>query len=277
VRAMGISPDLTGNLPPGTTTRTPTQTMVGNFWGYDGTPYLGTPIRLYNQIIRKVAESRGNTQAENARLFALIHAAMADAGLLCWDVKYMYQFWRPVVGIREAGKNEGPLATSGKLNLSKHADPSWLPLGAPSSNSLNKQFTPPFPSYPSGHATFGAAALHITRLFYGVRPGDRKKDNLADGLSFISDEYNGTTTDHTGTVRPRILRSFPNGLWEMIEENGISRAYLGVHWTFDSFGKNKKNQIDATVPIGGIYLGLMVAENIYKSGMDMYSAVGPRV
>ncbi|HBY78259.1 MAG TPA: hypothetical protein DEG47_14935, partial [Cyanobacteria bacterium UBA11148] len=96
-----------------------------------------------------------------------------------------------------------------------------------------KNFPPPFPAYPSGHATFGAAAFHITRLFYGV--SDRNNDNLFDGLTFVSDEFNGISRDNKGTVRPKHVRSFPGGLWQMIVENGLSRVYLGVHWVFDAF------------------------------------------
>ena len=53
---------------------------------------LGTPPRFYNQIIRKVAQKRGNTPAANARLFALVNVAMADAGILAWDQKYIHDY-----------------------------------------------------------------------------------------------------------------------------------------------------------------------------------------
>jgi len=277
VRSMGISPELLGTLPKGYKTRTPDQTTIGVFWGYDGTAFLGTPPRLYNQIIRVIAAHKKNTQAQNARLLALVHSAMGDAALLCWDQKYIHQFWRPVLAIREHGKSSGPNAQQGSNKLEEDADPNWLPFGAPSSNSFNKQFTPPFPAYPSGHATFGSASLHMTRLFYGVKPGDRKKDSLFNGLTFVSDEFNGTTTDNKGAVRPRIVRSFPDGLWEMIVENGFSRMYLGVHWTFDSFATKKNGDVDLSQPIGGVYLGSMIADNIWKSGMKLNNAIGPRV
>ena len=39
--------------------------------------------------------------AASARLFALINVAMADAGISAWYHKYTFQFWRPVLGIRE--------------------------------------------------------------------------------------------------------------------------------------------------------------------------------
>ena len=46
---------------------------------------MGTPPRLYNQIIREVAKAKGNSVADNARLFALVNAAMGDAGILAWE------------------------------------------------------------------------------------------------------------------------------------------------------------------------------------------------
>src|SRR5262249_50279244 len=51
----------------------PDQTEIGIFWGYDGRPGLGTPPRLYNQIVRTVANQQHNTEADNARLFALVN------------------------------------------------------------------------------------------------------------------------------------------------------------------------------------------------------------
>jgi len=70
---------------------------------------------------------------------------MADAGILAWDQKYVHDFWRPVVGIREHDKSTGPAATQADNNISNNCDTSWLPLGAPNSNRIVKNFTPPFP------------------------------------------------------------------------------------------------------------------------------------
>ena len=107
---------------------------------------------------------------KNARLFALINVAMADAGILAWDQKYLYDFWRPVLGILEHDLSMGP-AGQGTNNIDNDCDPGWLPLGAPNTNKTGaKNGTPPFPAYPSGHATFGAAALHMTRLLTVTQP-----------------------------------------------------------------------------------------------------------
>ncbi len=267
VRAKGCMPELMGALPGPwfADRRTPDEAVIGIYWAYDGANRLGTPPRLYNQIIRLVAAQQNNSEGDNARLFAFVNAAMADAGILAWEQKYCHDLWRPVVGIREHSRSLGPAATQAEDDLSNNADPSWLPLGAPNTNNTAlKNFTPPFPAYPSGHATFGAAAFHITRLFYGEAAGSKGSDPLFDGLSFVSDEMNGGNRDNRGTVRPRHLRKFDKGLWQMIIENGMSRVYLGVHWVFDSFAVKANGQPDFARNVGGIPLGLTIAEDIFK-------------
>jgi hypothetical protein len=207
-------------------TRNPEETTIGIYWAYDGALKIGTPPRLYNQIVRVIAMNKGNSLADNARLFALVNMAMADAGIQCWFSKYLYEVWRPVLGIREADATWGPTG-KGDNNSGTKVDPFWLPLGAPKSNEPGKKnFTPPFPAYPSGHATFGAASLDMVRLFYGT-------DNI--GFDFVSDELNGINTDNTGTIRPRHKRHFST-LSKAITENARSCVYLGVHWQFDADG-----------------------------------------
>ena len=71
------------------------------------------------------------------------------------------------------------------------------------------------------------------------------------------------------------MRSFPDGLWQMIEEIGLSRVFLGVHWFSDAFFLDKKGKLDLSKNIGGVPLGLAIAEDIYKAGLAK-SNVGPR-
>jgi hypothetical protein len=272
VRGKGIAPELMGTLPTTYSKRTVDEAAIGLYWAYDGPRELGTPPRLYNQIVREIAIAKGNNVDQNARLFALVNAALGDAGILAWREKYIHDVWRPVVGVREHDPSMGPAAPTAKDNIDNDCDPEWLPFGAPSSNSyvpatgrFDKNFTPPFPAYPSGHATFGAAALHMVRLFYGVPKGDCKKDDIYKG-PFVSDEMNGVTQDNQGNVRPRHLRKFDDGLWQMIEENGFSRVFLGVHWSFDAFALKPNGKPDVKQNIGGVPLGLKIAEDIFMAG-----------
>ena len=180
------------------------------------------------------------------------------------------------MGIREHDKSMGSTGIAAN-NIDDDCDPLWLPLGAPKSNTDDaKNFTPDFPAYPSGHATFGAAALHIARRFYGVPHGNRANDILFAGCDFVSEEFNGVTKDNDGVTRPAHLRKFDDGLWQMILENGLSRVYLGVHWSFDAFRTTTAGVPVHDVKIGGVDLGLTIAEDIFASGLKR-SNIGPRM
>jgi membrane-associated phospholipid phosphatase len=127
--------------------RTPEQTQIALFWA-DG-PGTATPPGHWFVIAQGISHQRGLSLVENARLFALLGIAVADAGVVAWDHKYNYSTWRPVTGIRLADTDGNPETT---------ADAGWTPLIA----------TPPFPSYISGHSTFSAAAARILELYFGI-------------------------------------------------------------------------------------------------------------
>jgi hypothetical protein len=90
------------------TIRTQEQTNIGIFWGYDAQPGLCAPVRFYNQIAEVLSKQEGLTEIQNARFFALVNVAMADAGITVWDDKYLYSYWRPVTAIRENDAGTGP-------------------------------------------------------------------------------------------------------------------------------------------------------------------------
>jgi hypothetical protein len=205
-----------------TTQRTPEQAFIGVYWAYDGTPSLCAPPRLYNQLTLTIADRMRTDFLGLTRLLALVNVAMADAGVASWESKFYYQFWRPVGGVREADRGTGPTG-EGDGNRATVGDPAFTPLGAPASNLTGPNFTPPFPSYPSGHATFGGALFEVLRQFYG-------RDDVT--FTFTSDEFNGVTRDREGNVRPERSRTF-RSFSQAEEENGQSRIYLGIHWAFD--------------------------------------------
>ncbi|ETI25728.1 hypothetical protein G647_02502 [Cladophialophora carrionii CBS 160.54] len=211
------------------TKRRPSQTVAGLFWAYDGVNLIGTPPRLYNQIIRQVAFDNkvgsdadlhsDENNAQFLRLFALANTAMADAGIFCWRDKYKYELWRPLSGVR--ADPTGPVPEG-------FARPTWQVLGAPSTNSNEGGFKPPFPAYPSGHATFGAAAFQMVRLFYHQRG-----DGVLTPLPSSSDMKEGAGTGGGGQEPMKPPKLDPKTANDSIrfefisdELNGISRNIL---------------------------------------------------
>lgn len=244
----------------GSANRSPEQKAIGVFWGYDGANNLGVPPRLYNQIIRKFIRDKaaGMTREQCADLFAIANCAMADAGIDAWHWKYVFNLWRPVVGVR----NEV---------VTTERDAFWAPLGAPQTNSASGTKTPNFPAYPSGHATFGAAMYQVLRLYFKTAAAPIKVDDVLkfdaanspgsvskEDMSVISDELDGRSLDPDGSIRTRherYLGSFAQAIWE----NSVSRVFLGVHWRFDGLpARNKPRQ-----NIGGVPLGLQIGINAF--------------
>lgn len=215
--------------------------FVTQFWAYDGTASLCAPPRLYNQIAlaalshleatpadaAAAALDPANT-ADVARYFALLNVGMSDAAIAAWGAKYTYQFARPITYIRAADQ----LAAA---NGTESVGPLWLPIGAQNTNAAKPfNITPPFPSYPSGHAVFGGTVFGIMRQFI--------KPNAA--FTFRSDEFNGHNRDAFNYIRcnptsdgvtPALFCDKRKLTVDCAErENADSRVFMGVHWLFDA-------------------------------------------
>ncbi|MGH9945405.1 MAG: vanadium-dependent haloperoxidase, partial [Pyrinomonadaceae bacterium] len=88
------------------TTRTADQTQVARLWANVNTPT--TVWFVWNNVARTVAISRGQTTAENARLFALLNIAFHDALQTTMTSKFVHGLWRPVTAIRRADEDGNP-------------------------------------------------------------------------------------------------------------------------------------------------------------------------
>jgi hypothetical protein len=224
------------------TTRTADETEEGLFWAYDRAT-MGPPPVLFDRNLEDIGKQVGNSPAQNARMFAMASVAMADAAVAAWDAKFQQNYWRPVTAIHEAG-NDGSAYSDGNPNTV--GDVNWRPLGAPGPdpNSTADDFTPPFPSWTSGHATMGSAMYKSLELFFGtnsfstaaanngVSPGTgeytlNSAEFDANGVAGMTREFS-TFTQTGGPADLNVgTENSPEG------ENNMSRVYLGVHWIFD--------------------------------------------
>lgn len=128
-------------------TRTVSQSDMAVFWS-DFT-YTSSPPGHWNEIAQVVAEAKGLTMAENARLFAILNMGLADAGIAAFDSKYHHNFWRPVTAIPQADRDG---------NEATRPEPSWKPFLA----------TPSHPEYPSAHSVFSGAAAEVLKRLFGT-------------------------------------------------------------------------------------------------------------
>jgi membrane-associated phospholipid phosphatase len=197
-------------------TRSAEQSLIALFWA-DGAG-TETPPGHWNSIAQTVAISLGNTMEQNARLFALLNVAMADAAICAWDAKYADDFWRPVTAIRN-GDFDGNPATVG--------DPAW-------SSFIT---TPPFPSYVSGHSTFSAAASTVLAMFYGT-----------DNIAFVteSDFLPGVTrsfASFSAAAREAAVSRLYGGIhYRHDNEDGLAAGVEIGEWTFAHVMQAKGNR-----------------------------------
>jgi hypothetical protein len=196
--------------------RTPAQSEIALFWA-DGAG-TETPPGHWNSIAHHVADTFRNSVDQNARLFALLNIAMADAAICAWDAKYSFNFWRPVTAIREAD-SDGNAAT--------FADASWASFIP----------TPPFPDYVSGHSTFSGAAATVLAMFYGT-------DSVTFGTG--SDALPGVTrtfSSFSTAAREAALSRLYAGIhFRAANEDGLAGGITIGEWAFTHFMQLKGNR-----------------------------------
>ena len=190
--------------------RTAEQTETANFWA-DGVG-TSTPIGHWNKIAADVSRARGLPLADNARLLAMLNLSLADAGRVCWIIKFRTEYWRPITAIRLVADPKVPNVP---------LDPNWEPLLQ----------TPPFPSYTSGHSTFSGAAAAALVRFFGS--DDVRFESTSEGLPGVKRSYPGFWAAAQEAGRSRIYGGihfeFDNAdglvIGRAVAENVIDNAF----------------------------------------------------
>ncbi len=176
--------DYGGNGTTTPTLRTPEQTATAMF-------FTANPVELYNRTFRTIASDKSLDLVRQARLFAMLNLAGADAAIGCWDDKAHWSFWRPITAIQQ-GENDGNPRTIGDLN--------WNSLVA----------SPPYPDHPSGYNCVTGAFMHTAAKFFG-------RNRVAFSLVRIT------------PGSPDVIRDYQR-FTDVIKDTIDARIWLGIHF-----------------------------------------------
>ena len=188
-------------------TRTEEQTQIALFWA-DGAG-TETPPGHWNSIAQIIAAAQGNTLEENARLFALLNIAMADAAICAWDAKYTFHFWRPVTAIN---------STEPELNWTSFI------------------VTPPFPDYVSGHSTFSGAAATVVPFFCGTEDLP-----FTIGSDFLPGVTRSFSTCLDAAEEAAVSRLYGGIHFRSANEDGLQAGISIGEWTDSHYLQPKGN------------------------------------
>ena len=189
-------------------TRTEEQTQIALFWA-DGAG-TETPPGHWNSIAQIIADARGNTLEQNARLFALLNIGMADAAICAWDAKYTFHFWRPVTAINFV---------------------------EPELHWMSFIVTPPFPDYVSGHSTFSGAAATVLALFYGTEDLP-----FTIGSDFLPGVYRSFSTCLDAAEEAAVSRLYGGIHFRSANEDGLQAGISIGEWAATHYLQPKGNR-----------------------------------
>ncbi len=170
---------------------TSAQRKIALWWNDDPGDTFTPPGHSYN-LASIVVRTQKPDLVTAAETYARVGMAVADAFIVCWKMKYHFFSERP----------------SGFI--SEHFDDAWQPFWP----------DPPFPAFPSGHATQAAAVAVVMGGLYG------------DNTPFVDDTHAGRPRDRMYDVayKPRKYQSF----WQAAEETAYSRFLGGIHTRQDN-------------------------------------------
>ena len=133
-----------------TKNRTPAQLDLAKSWDYSaGTT---TPVGYWNKIATDYIAAKELDEVRATRVLGLMHAAVFDAQIACWDAKYHYWTIRPYQANTQVA----------------------MALAAPN-----------HPSYPSGHSCVSASAARVLAEFFPDRATELNELVTSAGISRV--------------------------------------------------------------------------------------------
>jgi hypothetical protein len=175
--------------------RTAEQTAAAQF-------FSANPMPMYARMLRGLAQQQDLSLAEQARLFAMVNVAHADAAINCWDDKHRWSNWRPITAIR-LGDSDTNSRTVG--------DPAWT--------SFNTN--PPYPDVSSGYNCVTGSVMNAAKAFFG-------KDKM---------EFDLTATVTLGLPGPTPMTRHYSRFTDVVEDTIDARIWQGIHFrTADETG-----------------------------------------
>jgi hypothetical protein len=164
---------------------------IAMWWNDDPGETATPPGHSYN-LVSLIISNNNTDMITAAEAYARVGLSVADAFVVCWKMKYHYFSERP------------------STYISEYIDDEWEPFWP----------DPPFPAFPSGHATQAVAAATVLSDIFG------------ENLEFVDNTHAGRKKDKLRNVeyKERHFSSF----WDVAEETAYSRFLGGIHSEYDN-------------------------------------------
>lgn len=179
-------------------TPTANDRWIAEFWSDDNANLTFSPASRWLAIATQVVGLKNINLAEAAVVFTKVSLALNDAAVITWHNKYKYNTMRPVQYIHE--------------NMGR---PDWTT--ALKTFPGGDTYSPPYPAYPSEHASYAYAVSEVLDREFGT-------------AIHFTDRCHELRTEFWGT--PRTFSTFA----QMAQECAYSRMPLGVNITQDGSG-----------------------------------------
>lgn len=196
--------------------------VIAEYWA-DG-PRSELPPGHWNLFAQWISRTHGQALDHDVRLFLALDAAMLDASIAAWHLKYRTDFGRPVTVIRAALAGRTVRAWAGPYQGTRLIPAEqWRPYQPVSTP------TPPFPEFVSGHSTFSAAGAAVLERYSADTGRDAEGFGGSVTVTAGSSRVEPRTAAHAGTPAADVTLTWPT-FRDAADEAGLSRIHGGIHW-----------------------------------------------